>query len=212
MTRVKICGITNELDLQGAVDAGADAVGFISGFPTSPRNLSLRKASSLISRTPPLVSSVLVTNVETLRAHFEGVVRQPPTALQLYGDVSRFRKRLASLNSRLIRPILVGSPYESQLSPDRLEIFDALLTDTYKNGAFGGTGVTSNWKLCREIRNRVSPLPLVLSGGLNSENVAEAIRMVGPYAVDASSGVEASPGKKDHSKVKDFVKIAKETR
>jgi phosphoribosylanthranilate isomerase len=216
MVRVKICGITNDSDLQAAVDAGADALGFICGFPTSPRNLSISKAATLISRTPPMVSSVLVTNVETLRGILEVVVQHPPSAFQLYGDVglSQVRNKLTTLGSHVIRPILVGSPNgESQLSPDRLDIFDAVLTDTYdkkKHGALGGTGKTSNWLHCREIREQISPLPLILSGGLNPENVAEAIGTVGPYAVDTSSGVERVPGKKDHSRVRDFVRIAKE--
>ncbi len=212
MVRVKICGITNEGDLRAAVDAGADAVGFISGFPTSPRNLSFRRAETLISQTPPLVTSVLVTNAQTLKRSYDDVVRVAPNAIQLYGDIASMTGRLKRLNARIIRPVLVGSPDGQSLSRDLPESFDAVLTDTYKNGAFGGTGETSNWELCLRIREQISPLPLILSGGLKPANVGEAIRTVAPYAVDTSSGVEISPGRKDHQKLKDFVRIAKETR
>ena len=212
MVRVKICGITNESDLRAAVDAGADALGFIFGFPSSPRNLSLRKVAALISRTPPFVTSVLVTNAQTLGKRYEDIGRVDPDAIQLYGDYASLAGRLTRLNASLIRPILVGSLDESGRSRDRLEDFDAVLTDTYKNGSFGGTGETSDWEACRGIREQVAPVPLILSGGLRPENVGEAIRTVGPYAVDTSSGVEESPGKKNHEKLKDFVRIAKETR
>ncbi len=210
--RVKICGITNESDLSAATGAGADAVGFISGFPTSPRDLSLEKAGVLISSVPPLVDSVLVTNVQTLNRSFAQVKRISPDAIQLYGDLADLSGELRELNVTLIRPVLVGGPGESELSTDRLKLFDAVLTDTYRNGSFGGTGETSNWSICRVIRERIAPVPLILSGGLKPENVIEAIEAVRPYAVDASSGVEDSPGKKDHAKVRSFVRRAKESQ
>ncbi len=210
--RVKICGITNESDLSAATGAGADAVGFISGFPTSPRDLSLDRAGALMSSVPPLVDSVLVTNVHTLTRNLARVKRIAPDAIQLYGDLADLVGELVDLNATLIRPVLVGGPGGSELSRDRLKSFDAVLTDTYKNGSFGGTGVTSNWSICRGIREKIAPVPLILSGGLRPENVVAAIEAVGPYAVDSSSGVEESPGKKDHAKVRSFVRRAKESQ
>src|SRR2546425_620623 len=109
MVRVKICGITNESDLRAAVDAGADAVGFIFGFPSSPRNLSLRKAATLISKVPPFITSVLVTNARSLKGSYVEVGRVAPDAIQLYGDYAGSAGGLTKMNARFIITGLVGS-------------------------------------------------------------------------------------------------------
>lgn len=87
--------------------------------------------------------------------------------------------------------------------------FDALLADTYRKGSQGGTGMTSDWSACRRVRDEVAPIPFILSGGLNPDNVGEGIKTVRPFAVDVSSGVESSPGVKDTEKIAEFIRRAR---
>lgn len=209
MVRVKICGLTREEDVDAAVNAGADAVGFIVGFPKSPRNLSLNRAAALMSRVPPFVTPVLVTTSEVVSRRAPELRRMVLGAIQLYGDVAEPGSLRRSLRVPLIRPHLVG---KDNLAKVRAEAsgYDAILSDTYRRGLEGGTGQVSDWRLCAFLRRAIAPLPLILSGGLNPENVADAIRVVRPFAVDVSSGVESTPGIKDHSKINEFIRRAKE--
>jgi phosphoribosylanthranilate isomerase len=218
-TRVKICGVTREEDVDAAVDAGADAIGFISGFPNSPRNLSTARAASLISRVPPLITSVLVTTIDYLiAAGSEELRRAGPGAIQLYGAVdadSSALVRSACRTRHLIRPHQVRTRADTRdlqlVSPSRETLVagcDALLLDTYAKGRDGGTGLTCDWDVCASIRRSIAPVPLILSGGLRPENVEQAIREVAPFCVDASSGVESSPGVKDGTRVSAFVSRA----
>jgi len=212
MTRVKICGLTREEDVDAAVDAGADAVGFISGFPSSPRNLSISQAASLISRVPLFVTPVLVTTGKGLLENSDAVKRIAPGVLQLYSSLLSLETVRGSFRSHLLRPYPVGRQEGDEGDVDVVpkareaaRICDALLTDTYQKGRDGGTGLTSDWSVCAEIRKAIAPTPMILSGGLRPENVELAIAAVAPYCVDVSSGVESSPGVKDHAKVRTFV-------
>jgi phosphoribosylanthranilate isomerase len=207
MIRVKICGLTRVIDVNFAVLAGADAVGFIVGFPTSPRNLSLKQAEELAKKVPPFVDAVLVTTAEVLSAD--------PTlsgarfdALQLYGDIPDLDAVRRSTGARLIRAYPAKSD-DKAAALSATKGFDAVLTDTFLEGQQGGTGTPADWTMCRNIKYAVAPMRTILSGGLNSSNVAAAIHLVRPYAVDASSGVESAPGIKDPGKVMEFIKKAK---
>ncbi len=207
MVRVKICGITRTEDLDAAVEAGADAVGFIVGFPGSKRNLSLEVADEMIRRVPPFVDSVLVTTSDIVEDRTDKIVSIGPDAIQLYGRGDpRVLRRALGLG--LIRAYLVSDGGED--AREAAKGFDALLTDTYVSGQSGGTGKTSDWAVCRAVREEIAPVPLILSGGLRPENVLDAIEVVRPYAVDVSSGVESTPGVKDRAKVFEFVRRAKE--
>jgi len=212
MTRVKICGLTREEDVDAVVDAGADAVGFISGLPTSPRNLSVSRAASLISRLPPFVTPVLVTTGEALVENSEAVKRIAPKAIQLYGSLFSPETVRGSFHAYLLKPYPVGrqESYDGRAdvvprAKEAVRGYDALLTDTYRKGYEGGTGLTSDWSVCAGIRKTIAPTPLILSGGLRPENVELAIATVAPFCVDVSSGVESAPGVKDQAKVKAFV-------
>ncbi len=214
MTRVKICGLTREEDVDAVVDAGADAVGFVSGLPSSPRNLSISRAASLMSRVPLFVTPVLVTTGEALVESSDAVKRIAPRAIQLYGSLFSPETVRSSFRAYLLKPYSV-SRQESEAGADVLQKakeaargYDALLTDTYQKGRDGGTGLTSDWSVCAAIRKTVAPTPLILSGGLRPENVELAIETVAPYCVDVSSGVESAPGVKDHAKVRAFVRKA----
>jgi phosphoribosylanthranilate isomerase len=215
MTRVKICGLTREEDVDAVVDAGADAVGFISGLARSPRNLTIQRAAALMSRVPPFVTPVLVTTGDALAANSEAVKRMAPGAIQLYGSSFSLKTVRSAFHALLLRPYQVGrqegeggGPETGRQVNEAVKGYDALLADTYAKGLEGGTGLTSDWGVCADIRRWIAPTPLILSGGLRPENVQAAIAAVAPFCVDVSSGVESAPGVKDPAKVRAFVENA----
>jgi len=209
--KVKICGITNNKDLVTAVEAGADAVGFVVNVPSSPRNIMPEKAGMLMKNTPVFVKNVVVTVPKSLSELIEIYERLRPDILQIHGhnlSHSVIREKLA--NTRLIRAIQVKSDHTVEETVKAANTFDAILVDSFVPDKFGGTGKVHNWELSKRVRQKVHPKPLILAGGLNPENVQDAIRTVKPYAVDVSSGVESQPGIKDSKKVFEFIKNAKE--
>jgi phosphoribosylanthranilate isomerase len=212
--RVKICGITREEDLAVAVAAGADAVGFLVGVPSSPRNLTLERAERLLRQVPIFVDSVVVTAPQNIDGLVEICERLKPTAIQIHGKknvvASEIRERIK--DTRLIKTIYVKASSLSETVIEDLKTFDAVLLDSFTKGQYGGTGRVHDWTLSRQIKEAVSPLPVILAGGLKPENVKEAILTVQPYAVDVASGVELQPAVKDHEKIRAFVENAKEIK
>jgi len=212
--RVKICGITRKEDLDAAVAAGADALGFVVSTPASPRNISLEQAEKLFRQVPPFVKSVLVT-IPTDTAELAETCRKlNPDAVQLHGknllNANSIREKLP--NTTLIRAVNANSPDALETARAAARVFDAVLLDSLVDGQYGGTGTVHDWALSQRIRNAIYPTPLILAGGLNPENVAEAVRVVQPYAVDVSSGVEQQPGIKDNQKMVEFIKNAKNVK
>ncbi len=211
---MKICGITRPEDLAVAVTAGADAVGFLMGVPSSPRNLTFEKAEKLLRRVPIFVDSVVVTAPQNIEGLVEICERLKPTAIQIHGkkhlEASEIRERIR--DARLIKTIYVNPAALNGTIIKDSKIFDAVLLDSFTRGQYGGTGRVHDWKLSRKIREAVEPTPVILAGGLKPENVKEAILTVHPYAVDVASGVELRPGIKDPEKVRAFVENAKETK
>jgi phosphoribosylanthranilate isomerase len=211
---VKICGITREEDLAVAVAAGADAVGFLVGVPSSPRNLTLERAERLLRQVPIFVDSVVVTAPQNIDGLVEICERLKPTAIQIHGKknvvASEIRERIK--DTRLIKTIYVKASSLSETVIEDLKTFDAVLLDSFTKGQYGGTGRVHDWTLSRQIKEAVSPLPVILAGGLKPENVKEAILTVQPYAVDVASGVELQPAVKDHEKIRAFVENAKEIK
>jgi len=212
--RVKICGITREEDLAVAVAAGADAVGFLVGVPSSPRNLSLERAEMLLRQVPIFVDSVVVTAPQNINGLVEICEGLKPTAIQIHGKkhfgASEIRERIK--DTRLIKTIYVTKDALSETVIEDLKTFDAVLLDSFTKGQYGGTGRVHDWTLSRQIKEAVAPLPVILAGGLKPENVKEAILTVQPYAVDVASGVELRPAVKDHEKIRAFVENAKEIK
>jgi phosphoribosylanthranilate isomerase len=209
--KVKICGITSNEDLVTAVRAGADAVGFVVNVPSSPRNITIENAEKLMKNTPVFVKNVVVTVPKRLGELVEIYERLRPDVLQIHGhnlSDSVIREKLA--NTRLIRGIQVKSDYAVDEAVKAANTFDAVLVDSFVPGKFGGTGEVHDWELSKRVKEKVHPKPLILAGGLNPENVQDAVRVVKPYAVDVSSGVETKPGIKDSKKVFEFIKNAKE--
>jgi phosphoribosylanthranilate isomerase len=211
MVRVKICGITREEDLDAAAAAGADAVGFVVGVASSPRNVSLTEAEMLIRQVPPFVKSVLVTVPASLEDLVETCEKLNPEAVQIHGeklpDVDAVREHLP--NKLLIGTVNANPTNAIDNATKAAKIFDAILLDSLAHGKHGGTGVIHDWNVSQHVKQLIYPKPLILAGGLNPENVAEAVRTVQPYAVDVSSGVEQQPGIKDHKKIIKFIKNAK---
>ncbi|OIB58883.1 phosphoribosylanthranilate isomerase [Natrialba sp. SSL1] len=204
MTRVKICGLTTEDDLQTAVDAGAAAVGIICDVPVdSPREVAVQQACDLVASVPPFVTSVLVTMPETPTEAAELTARVEPDALQIHGSLEppaleSVRERT---NTELIYAVDSQAVTEAE---DAAAAADALLVDSTDEDGGGGTGETHDWE---RTRNLVAALetPVILAGGLTPANVAEAVQTVEPFAVDVASGVEATGGVKDTDAVRSFV-------
>ena len=209
--RVKICGITSPEDLFVAVEAGADAVGFIIDVLSSPRSLSVDEAKKLIKATPIFVETVAVTVFEG-SSHIEEISKElNPSIIQVHG-LNHLHKeaRERLLDTRLIGALQVKSSLEIDGITRATDAFDAVLLDSYVPGKYGGSGATHDWELSKRVKEAIYPKPLILAGGLKPENVKEAICTVKPYAVDVSSGVESRPGVKDRKKVFEFIKNVKE--
>lgn len=196
-TRIKICGITRSEDIDTAVAAGVDAVGFVF-YPPSPRFLSNESAAALVRRVPPFVTRVgLFVNApaEDVRATLAVV---PLDLLQFHGDEE------AAYCTQFGRPYLKAARVRPGL--DLLEFVRAhpaaqgLLLDAWVE-AYGGVGQSFDWSLVPT----GLPAPMVLSGGLHAGNVVEAIDKLHPWAVDVSSGVEAGKGIKDADKMAAFI-------
>ena len=199
-TRIKICGITREQDLAAAVAAGADALGFVFYEP-SPRYVTPGRAAQLMAQVPPFVTKVgLFVNAEA-RVVRETLERTPLDLLQFHGDedaayCSQFGR--SWIKAARVKPGVDLLEYASLFA--RAPGASGLLLDAYVEG-YGGGGKTFDWKL---IPHNL-PLPVILSGGLHPDNVAEAVRAVRPWAVDVSSGVEAARGIKDAQKIIEFI-------
>jgi phosphoribosylanthranilate isomerase len=201
-TRVKICGITNLSDAQAAVAADADALGFIF-YEKSPRFVSLKTAAEISRQLP---SSVMRVGV-FVNAPEDFVMRAIGecglTLLQFHGDEPpEFCAQFGLMNMKAFR---IRDAESLKPIPDYKT--DAYLLDAFSSATLGGTGEKFNWDLAVEARKFGKPI--FLAGGLTPENVAEAVKKVEPFGVDVSSGVESSPGKKDHRKMNAFIKAAK---
>jgi phosphoribosylanthranilate isomerase len=211
--RVKICGITRKEDLDAAAAAGADAVGFVVGVASSPRNIALEKAEKLIRQVPPFVKSVLVT-VPIGIDEFETYEKLNPDAIQIHGENlhAAASVRLKIPNTFLIGAVNAHLANALDVVSRASKLFDAVLLDSFANGSYGGTGIVHDWELSKRAKQAIHPKPLILAGGLNPENVAEAVHTVQPYAVDVSSGVELQPRIKDHKKIIEFIKNVKDVK
>lgn len=196
--RTKICGITRLQDVQAAAQAGADALGFVFYAP-SPRAVSTETARELIAATPAFVTTVgLFVNpqADEVRAVLDAV---PLDLLQFHGDESAEFCR--QFGRPWIKAVRVQSSEQIVAAFDLYPDASGLLVDAYDPALFGGSGKTFDWSLIPDLR----PLPLILAGGLNSANVAAAIRLTRPWAVDVSGGVEASKGIKDAGRINEFL-------
>jgi len=211
MVRVKICGIMREKDATAALESGADALGFVVASPSSPRNLPLDKARTLMRTVPVFSTTVAVTTAQDPKTVFKICSRLKPDALQLHAYTPALARALRrkQQGTRLILTTSVRGMSSLGAAKAASSISDAVLADTPSSSGVGGTGKTHDWHLSAIIRDSIYPHPLVLAGGLTSSNVRTAVSEVKPFAVDVSSGVEERVGVKDHQKIREFIMNAK---
>lgn len=200
--RWKVCGITNPDDAACAVAAGADALGFVL-WPWSPRAVTLEATAEIAAGLPAeirLVGVFVDPSEEELRRATEGVRLD---FLQLHGDES------PAVCAAAPRPVWKALRLAPGTTPQRAqELADAypnttLVVDAGVDGRYGGTGEAADWDAAAHL---AAARPVLLAGGLNPDNVAEAVARVRPWGVDVSSGVEAAPGHKDHEKLQAFAR------
>lgn len=208
--RVKICGITSLEDLYVAVQAGADAIGFVVDFPQSPRNLSIEETKKLIKQIPPFIEPVIVTVYQD-NNHLKKILEEfSSNVIQIHGLIHSYIKIKESFpNIRLIVALQAESDQIINDAKEVSKLVDAILLDSYSPGKYGGTATTHDWKISKQVKEVIQPRPLILAGGLTPKNIKRAISAVNPYAVDVSSGVELRPGIKDPKKVIEFIRNAR---
>lgn len=206
MAKVKICGITNSEDATLAVEAGADAIGVIVDIE-SPRKVDIEKAGEILNSVPLFVSRVVVLMPKSIQDAAGIADELNPDAIQLHGNESfDFILELKNdITAKIIKVIHIDDNTKINSILQYAEVSDAILVDTKVGNLPGGTGKTHDWKNSRMVCDIIKPRHLILSGGLNPENVRDAINVVDPYAIDVSSGVELMPGKKDAGKIKEFI-------
>ena len=203
MIPTKICGITNLDDANVAVENGASAIGFIF-YEKSPRTISINNAKSISKHLPKTIARVGVfVNHEKDFIH-EAISKVPLDMIQLHSDET------PDFCNQFDVPILKALRIKNEASLSVMDQYDVavFLLDTFSNDQYGGTGETFDWS----VLNRKFKTPIILSGGLNSENILNAIDAVNPSAVDVNSGVESSPGKKDFNKLKLLFKNLNKTQ
>lgn len=210
--RVKICGIGSVEDARAAVEAGADAIGCLLGLDhASPDEVDVPTARSIFSSLPPFVARVLVTHKTTLAKVAALANETGATVIQLHGEfplVAIPALREALPHAAVVKTVHVTGDDAIAAAQAAARVADAVLLDTRAKGRIGGTGVAHDWTISARIVESVGA-PVILAGGLNPLNVAEAVARVRPWAVDANSGTRKRGGGKDHAKVRAFVANAK---
>ena len=207
MLRVKICGLTTPQDAAAAIEAGADSLGF-NFFRGSKRYLPPEKAAAWIADLPSNLEKVAILvnpswDEATAAAAMVGI-----TALQLHGtETPEFCRRLLESGIRFAKALPV-SGFDSVANLPDFHTTTVLL-DSGTGGQFGGSGRAFPWSVARDFVRARPELRVILAGGLTPENVASAVAAVRPFGVDVTSGVESSPGRKDHRRMGDFVAAAR---
>jgi phosphoribosylanthranilate isomerase len=206
MTRVKICGITNIEDARAACEAGVDAIG-LNFYPRSPRALSVEKAVELRAVIPTSIQ-VYGVFVNADAAEIMEVARTVRLdALQLHGDESPATVAKLANIAPVFKALRVGPDFSAVTLETYPGVWGFLFdTADVGPGQYGGTGRLADWGVAQQVARSHR---VILAGGLNADNVAAAILQVRPYGVDVASGVEASPGAKDHARLREFVREAR---
>lgn len=203
--QVKICGITNENDALAAVEAGADALGFVL-YRKSPRAVEPKTVKAIVARLPPFVVPVGVFVNEEAKVVRDLMDECGLMLAQLHGDES------AAYCEQLGRPVLKAFRLKNKTTFLALAEYQGragvrgFLIDAYSEDAYGGTGQVADWPLAAQVARSSR---ILLAGGLTPENVGAAIHAVQPYGVDVSSSVERQPGRKDHDKIRAFIQAVR---
>ena len=201
-TRIKICGLTREADVDAAVEAGADAIGFVF-YDKSPRRITLARAAELAKRLPPFVMPVgLFVNARAAEIA-AACAAIPQLLLQFHGDETS--DQCVRAGRPFIRAARMSTGFDLLDFAIRFANAQAILLDAHVEG-YGGGGKVFDWSLIPA----AVPLPVVLSGGLHAGNVIHGIRALRPWAVDVSSGVESAKGIKDADAIRRFCDAVRE--
>lgn len=208
-TRVKICGITNITDAEVAVQAGADALGFVF-YDKSPRAVTIDQAWAVFETLPAFVTTTaLFVNPDVALVN-RVIEALKIDLLQFHGDES------PAFCEQFSRPYIKAVRMQPETDLKQLAAQYAssqgLLLDTYVKGIPGGTGAAFNWDWVSPEKRQNMPLPVILAGGLNEENIGQAINSVHPWAVDVSGGVESAPGQKSSEKIQAFIQAVNNVR
>ena len=207
MVRIKICGLTTPQDAAAAIESGADALGF-NFFPGSKRYVRMETAGDWIVALPGNVEKVGILVNPSWEEAKAAAGTAGITALQLHGaETPQFCRRLMEEGIRFEKALPVTDADSVTNVPDFFT--STLLLDSGGTGEFGGSGQTFAWEIARDFVQANASFRVVLAGGLTPENVAEAVAMVRPFGVDVTSGVESSPGRKDHRRLRAFIAAAR---
>lgn len=204
--RIKICGITNAVDALAAIDCGADALGF-NFVPHSKRYLDINFAADWMATLPAKAVRVAILANPSLEEAIAVAELPFIDALQLHGNESpAFCHRLAERGIQFAKAI----PVSNKASLENAASFhtSTIILDSTSEGQFGGSGQAFPWGLARRFARAQPALKIVLAGGLTPENVGSAIAEARPFGVDVTSGVESSPGRKDHARMRAFIDAA----
>ena len=197
-TRIKICGITKPDDARVAAVCGADAIGLVF-YPKSPRAVTASQALECVKALPPLVTVVALFVNESAENIAKILEEVPIDVLQFHGDETP--EFCTQFGRPYLKALRVRSADEIESACDTFRSAKAILLDAWVEGIRGGTGKRFDWKMAQGSFS----VPLVLAGGLNAENVAEAIELINPAAVDVSGGVESAPGVKSAKSIEQFI-------
>jgi phosphoribosylanthranilate isomerase len=216
MTWIKICGITNLEDARMAVDAGADALGFVF-YEKSPRKVETETVHEIVTKLPEHVQKVGVFAEPDIERVRDVVSKTGLTVVQLHGKCAKRvwndpRAAMECVGAVKLILAIPGNSLKGDVlinQPAHDKIF-AVLLDAQSNGVPGGTGMTFDWEATRGMVQSLGLLvPVIVAGGLTALNVAKAINLFQPFGVDVASGVEARPGKKDPDKVRAFIEAVR---
>ncbi|RAP26045.1 phosphoribosylanthranilate isomerase [Candidatus Marinamargulisbacteria bacterium SCGC AG-333-B06] len=202
--RIKFCGITNTEDAVNAINLGVDALGFIF-YEDSPRSVIVEHVQEIIYYLPPFITTVGVfvnAKVEDVNLILSECKLD---MAQLHGDESP--EYCMKVDARIIKAIHVSDMTDIEKIGSYQGLVSGIVLDTKSESGYGGNGLVFDWGLALAAKDY--DLPLILSGGVNVDNLSKAIQLVNPHAIDVASGIEVSPGKKDYNKMKEFMSILK---
>jgi len=204
---IKVCGIQNEFEALGAVEAGANTIGMLLGVPEFVADkITTKKALEIVNSVPQGIRTVMVTHLLDINKIVEIAEYTGVSAIQVHNDLSiEGMKRLRDIlpNLELIKAIHVIDSSAVQQAKEYEPFSDMILLDTKSGSRFGGTGKTHDWNISQKIVSEVN-IPLILAGGLNPGNIVEAVKKVMPFGIDANSGLEHVDGSKDFEKIRIF--------
>lgn len=206
MVKVKICGITNIKDAQNAVKMGADALGFV--FAKSPRHICPQTACRIINKLPVFISTVGVFANAKKGEVLKVLKTCKLDVLQFHGQETDKYCAFFKKYCKIIKAFRIKD-YSTLDKIHTYKNIDACLFDTYEKGIYGGTGKSFDWNLLKKLKFKKA---IIVSGGLCPHNIKDVLRIIKPYAVDISSGIEQRPGKKSANKMKTFIQLAKKKR